>query len=420
MPALDTPRLLNWFDPIRGRLKADYTDFLVEEVPLYEACGEGTHTYFLLEKRGLSTLQAINDLAQSLGVRRFEIGFAGMKDSRAVTRQWMSLEHVPPEELQKIDLPRLRIVQTSRHRNKLKIGHLRGNRFTIRIRDTDVSRLPEFRKALGELATRGVPNYFGEQRFGTRGDSWRVGAAMLRGDLPTALDWVLGQPDPRDEGEIAIARRQYVSGDYEAAARHWPQMFRDERRALKTLAASKGNKKRAFLSIDDNMRRFYVSAYQSFMFNEVVAERLGSERWRIELGDLATVHRNGAVFRVEDEAVEQPRFDALEISPSGPLFGYRMTQPTGRAAEIEQAILSREQLTLESFRENHLRVKGGRRPLRFPIGDATVELADDERGSYLEMRFSLPAGCYATTLLRELLQDTSSGTEDAVDEMDDD
>lgn len=416
MPALIAPRLLNWFEPIFGKLKLDYEDFVVEEIPAYDFAGDGTHVYFLLEKRGLSTFQAIADLAQKLDVRRFQIGFAGMKDSRAVTRQWLSLEHVDPAKIEAIDLPRIRIVETTRHRNKLKIGHLHGNRFMIRIRDTDVSRLPDLKKALAELSQRGVPNYFGEQRFGTRGDSWRVGAAMLKGDLNAALDWVLGNPSPSDEGEIAKAREMYHKGDYERAIRHWPNMFRDERRALKTLAG-KGNKKRAFLAIDDNLRRFYVSAYQSYMFNELVAERITAQRWRIENGDLAWLHRGGSVFRVEDETVEQPRFDALEISPSGPLFGYRMTEVGGTSAAIEQAILAREQLTLESFRENHLRVKGGRRPLRFPITDTSVELGGDGRGSYLELRFALPAGCYATSLLRELMHDASAGTEtDASDD----
>lgn len=400
------PRLLSSYQVVPGVIKTDYEDFQVEELPLYEFSGEGTHTCFLLEKAGLTTMQAIHDLARVLDVRRMDIGYAGLKDSRAVTRQWMTLEHVDPERLMKIELPRMKILDVTRHKNKLKLGHLRANAFQIRVRETNPNLLARLQDQLRKLEELGVPNYFGRQRFGARGDSWKVGRAMVRGDLEAALNQVLGQPGPLDHGDILRARELYEERQYQQAFRKWPGMYRDERRALKAMDRTKGNHKRAFLSIDRGLRKFYVSAYQSYMFNQIVAQRIQSGTLgTLENGDLAEVHRNGAVFEVLDAAVEQPRADAFEISPSGPLYGYRMTEPTGEPGQREAAVLLANDLTPASFSQGALRVKGARRGLRFQPHDARIELGADERGAYLELHFVLPKGSYATALLRELFDE---------------
>lgn len=412
---LELPRLLPDFPLISGRLKADYTDFLVEEVPLYPCDGTGTHTYFLLEKAGLSTHQAVYDIAKALNVPRRDIGFAGLKDSRAVTRQWMSLEHVPPEQIAAINIPRLRVVETNRHGNKLKIGHLKGNRFTIRVRDVDTDRGADLRQALEQLSQRGVPNYFGEQRFGYRGDTWQIGRAIVQGSFLEALDFVLGRPGPQDHGDVLRARRLYEAGQYWDAYQAWPHMFRSERQALKAIARDKGKRRRGFFAIDQATRNFYVSAYQSYLFNQVIALRMPQGLHILQNGDLAWLHANGAVFRVPEAATEQPRAERFDISPTGPIFGYRMTQPEGLPAEVETRVLSEDGTALENFREHRLHAKGSRRPLRFPLHEVNVELGADQRGPYLEFRFMLPRGCYATTLLRELFVPEALN---AVDEQD--
>jgi tRNA pseudouridine13 synthase len=408
VPTSELPRLLADFNRPAGLIKRDYGDFQVEEIPLYPPAGSGSHTYFLIEKSGLTTAQAVDDLARVLGVRRFDIGYAGLKDARAVTRQWMSVEHVPPERVAAVNLPRLQVLEVSQHRNKLRLGHLQGNHFRIRVRQTAAHRLAELQDALARLAAAGVPNFFGPQRFGERGDTWEVGRAVVRGNLGEALDVVLGRPRPTEHGSIRHARELYQSGHYDMAVRHWPGMFHDARRALKALIRSKGDKKRAFLAIDRNTRQFYISAYQSYLFNQVLAERLPSGLGQLQAGDLAWLHRNGAVFAVEDAAAEQSRADAFEISPTGPLFGYRMSAPSGAAGELEEHVLAREELSRNVFRSDRLRIKGGRRPLRFPITDARIQLGADEAGTYLELSFSLPRGCYATTVLSELF-DLSPG-----------
>lgn len=412
MPQLDLPRLLTDFRPCPGVLKSDYTDFVVEELPLYPADGEGPHTYFLLEKQGLGTMQAVNDIAKALGVLRRDIGYAGLKDSRAVTRQWMSVEHVPAEKLEALEIPRLSIRKVTQHRNKLKLGHLSGNAFTIRVRETEADRLAELQDALATLCQQGVPNYFGQQRFGDRGDNASVGKAILLGEVDEAIDLILGRPGPTDYGKVRHARELYEAGHYEEAIRQWPPMFRDQRRALKTLAQNKGKKRRAFAAIDRNTRQFYVSAYQSYMFNRVAGARVETGLDRIQTGDLAWIHRNGAVFHVDDGAAEQSRVDAFEISATGPLFGYRMSEPSGAAGEFEANILAEEGLPPDVFRSGKLRVRGGRRPLRFQPTDAQIRLGADRRGVYLEFAFTLPRGCYATALLRELFTEQAVGGAD--------
>lgn len=413
MPVDEQPRLLTDFRPAPGLIKQDYEDFVVEELPLYEAAGSGTHTYFLLEKRGLSTMQAVADIARALDVRRRDIGYAGLKDARAVTRQWMSIEHVDAQRLEALDLPRMKVLSVTSHTNKLRLGHLVGNSFTIKVRQTQPERLAEFQDALNTLSRKGVPNYFGRQRFGGRGDAWEIGRAVLRNEIEDALDLVLGRVGPRDHGAVRKARQLYDQGSYADAARAWPRLFADERRAVKALQRNPGKKKRAFYAIDQSLRKFYVSAYQSYLFNRILAQRLPSDFSRLLLGDLAWIHPHGAVFEVENPELEQPRADAFEISPTGPLFGYRMTRPSELPGELETQLLASEGLTYDALRQPNLRIKGARRPLRFQPTQCSISLGADAGSAYLDLRFTLPRGCYATTLLRELFVNPAEGTRGA-------
>jgi len=398
---LTLPFLTPEIPPIPGTVKEHHEDFRVEEVPLYEPSGQGTHVYFTIEKKGLSTHEAARQIARALGVGVRDVGFAGLKDARAVTRQLFSVEHVDIERILLLEVPRIRILSVSRHGNKLRIGHLKGNRFVIRMRKTDCARLSDVQAVLDVLSRRGLPNYFGPQRFGAGGGTWRVGRARLRRNWDECIDVLLGRPGPADYGEALRARQLYETGRYEEASRTWPWAFRAERNACRILAKG-GTKAKAFRSIDKALKRFYTSAYQSWLFNRVVAERIDAldVLWQ---GDLAWRHPQGAVFTVEDVAVEQPRCDAFEISPSGPLFGYRMTQPTGPAGEMEAALLKEEGFTLQDFRSpGGERIKGARRPLRVPLAEGACDAGSDQYGPYIELRFFLPSGSYALSVMREI------------------
>ena len=412
-PADAWPYLTADVPGLPAAIKRRYEDFEVDELPAYEPCGRGDHTYFIIEKAGLATMRAVHDIARALGVAGRQIGLAGLKDARAVARQTLSVEHVAPERVAALSVPRIRIVSVSRHTNKLRIGHLRGNRFRIKLRECDVGRIGDVREVLSRLSKRGVPNYFGPQRFGLRGDTWQAGRALLCEDYATAAAVIAGRAGPFDSGPVLMARQLFDEGRYEESARAWPYGFRECQRVARTMAHTRGHARRAVLSLDRKMLQFYVSAYQSWLFNGVLAERIATID-QVMAGDLAWKHDNGAVFRVENLEAEAPRAAAFEISATGPLFGPRMTRPTGVPAEIEDRILGASGMTFDEFaRQRGVRYSGGRRPIRFRPEESGVDVGADDAGPFLELRFTLGSGCYATSVLREICkQHLSEGLEE--------
>ncbi|MBI4718077.1 MAG: tRNA pseudouridine(13) synthase TruD [Planctomycetes bacterium] len=398
------PHLTQGTPGIGGVIKRYNEDFLVEEIPLYRPSGAGTHTYFVVEKQGMTTLAAVQMIARALGRRPQDIGYAGLKDAHGITRQMFSIEHVEPERVAALSFKRVGLEVAGRHGNKLKLGHLAGNRFVIRVRDLPgrpEEALPRARDILAELSRRGVPNYFGPQRFGARGDNADIGRAILREDFAEAVALVLGRPGPFDHGDVQRARGFFDAGDLQGAAAAWPWAFHEQRRLCQALVRT-GDPRRAWRVVNHTLRKLYFSAFQGELFNRVLARRLGGVD-RLWEGDMAWIHRNGACFRVEDAAREQPRCEALEISPTGPLFGRRMTAAEGAAGEMEAAVLAEEGLSSDQFvSTDGTRFEGGRRPLRVPLGEATVEAAHDERGPHLVLSFDLPPGGYATSVTREV------------------
>jgi len=391
---------------ISGKIKLRAEDFFVEEVPLYEACGEGTHVYFEIEKVDITTADAAAAIAKALSKARSDVGFAGRKDAHAVSRQWMSAEHVEESRVAALELPRIKILRVSRHKNKLKTGHLKANKFRIKLRQTQMpadQAAKVAKEVLTELEKRGVPNYFGKQRFGTREDSHILGGFIARGKVEEFADQFLGRPGEGELPLIAEARRLYDGGDYEEAIKKWPWSFADQRRALKAIIDGAGNKRRAYNVVDKNLKKLLISAFQSELFNRVLAERM--EKCGIDTiltGDMAYKHENGAMFAVEDAASEQPRCANWEISPTGPLIGSAMRKLTGQAGEIENPILESAGLDERDMKQLDNFARGGRRVLRFRPVDWDVMSGRDDAGEYVEFAFTLDAGSYATTLLREV------------------
>lgn len=330
---------------IGGVIRADIEDFVVEEVPAYAPCGEGEHTFFGVEKRDVSTMVLIRQIADGLGISEREIGSAGLKDARAVARQTLSVHAVLPETVLALDLPKARILWAELHTNKLRSGHLRGNRFTLRIRDVD-SDAPQHAEAIVErLRARGVPNGYGHQRFGNRGDNHEMGLLLLRND----------RAGLRDHGIHHLSYR---------------------------------------------MRQFLISSVQSALFNTVLAERIARGTMDDVLpGDLAKKMDTGGMFTVEDVAVERQRVQAWEISATGPIYGYKMMTSQANAGALEARVLEEAGIRADDFRA--FKAKGSRRPLRYyPDGlDWQMEAAD-----VLAVSFFAPKGAYATMLLRELMK----------------
>jgi tRNA pseudouridine13 synthase len=331
-----------------GRIKFEPDDFRVEEVPAYTPSGEGEHVYLHVEKRGVTTHQMLAALTRAFGLPLKAAGHAGLKDARALSVQWVSLHS--PRDLDMSQWPDgpWRLLEAARHPNKLRPGHLLGNRFEIKIRG--VRREETVPEAMSWLTRRGFANYFGPQRFGRDGSNAGRGKALvLRGNTR-------GSP-------------------------HSPQA------------------------------RLWVNALQAELFNRVVGirlDRLGTVG-TILPGDLAVLRRNGAAFRVDSVNLSdsQARCEAGEISPSAPLFGYRVDLADEEPGGWEREVLSAESLTPSSFRLRSKRdsPKGERRPVRAFPESLKWELGWERGERVLCMCLTLPAGAYATSFLRELVKD---------------
>lgn len=392
------PYLTAQIPGIGGIIKESPADFIVTEIPAYLPCGSGEHCYLTIEKCGITTIEAIRRIAQGLKVPERDIGYAGMKDAAGITRQTISIQRIKPESALALELDGVRVVSAVRHSNKLKLGHLRGNRFRVVVRgvsNADTQRVPAI---LDILARRGVPNYFGYQRYGAQGNSHLVGAAMLRRDWRGCVDHLIGEQDAVRDQEWSAAISAYRQGDLEEALRLFPRHCRSERDVLQRLKARPGEYEKAFSAVHPRLKKLYLSAVQSFLFDQVVARRIENIDGLVA-GDLACKHVNGACFLVEDAAAEQGRVAAFEISASGPMFGCRMKCPEGAVWELEREVLERAGLDLPAFDlSGGLRVEGERRPLRVPLGD----ISWNSSGDALTVEFTLPKGSYATSLLREI------------------
>jgi len=400
---------------IGGCIKARPEDFIVEEIPLYPFSGDGEHTLFQIEKKSFAAMDAFAEIAKTLGVPRNRIGYAGLKDARAVTTQWLSVDNISPEKVELVNkIKGIRILQFARHKNKIRVGHLAGNRFTIRVRRFQIPRpeaLDRAKHIMEKLALRGVPNYYGPQRFGSRKDSHILGSLVLMTKQEEFIDLYLGLPNHLDGSVSFAARTHYQNGDFQKAHDTWPRYCHDQRKVLHSLIRTGGNKKKAFNALEKSIKKFYISAYQSDLFNQVLAARM-PDIDRLLRGDMAYKHENGACFRVEEPHVEQPRCDRFEISPTGPLIGSRMETATGPAGEIENPLIQEAQLAKEELdKMRYYRSRGGRRPLRFQPRNIDVADGEDSHGEYIQVKFEFDSGCYATSILREIIKTADNSLE---------
>lgn len=336
------PYLTGNLPGIGGQIRTTPEDFQVEERPLYLPCGEGEHVYVTITKRNLSTPDLVRRLSSSLRIKAQAIGVAGLKDARAITTQMVSLQGIAPDQVSclKIDDTLLSLRILGRHRNRLRTGHHSGNRFRLVIRDVADHAAETVPAVLRQLCTRGVPNYFGPQRQGKDGDNHRIGALLLH--------------DAR--------RREKMS----RATRIW-----------------------------------YLNSYQSFLFNRILARRV-DHLDKVIVGDWAMKSDNGACFQVENAEKEQSRADRFEISPTGILFGSRVSWANGEPGRVEEAVIVEAGATKKDLvaAAKACGFRGERRALRIPLAELEWSL----HSSILVLSFSLPPGAYATSVLRELMK----------------
>lgn len=403
---------------VGGVIKKRPADFMVEEIPLYEPVGQGEHLHLLIEKRSRTTSDAVRHLARCFRVGRKDIGYAGLKDKHAVTRQYFSI-HLPglksedeQNALSRVDNETLRVVHFARHLNKLRRGHLHGNRFDIRLRDAAPNTLEAVKQILHRLDQTGVPNFLGEQRFGYRQNNDVMGRLLLKQCWLKFLDVMLGQPTPDGSQHTDAGRAAYEQGDYDEALKLWPRRLHSDRQALDALRQGKAARD-AVMMINADQRRFLLSGLQSAIFNRLLDQRLRAGSFdRLLVGDLAVKHDNRALFAV-DQAIAQTenapggRIHTREISPTGPMWGAQMPQTAGEVLQHELDVLHEFDLEFEDFSAeapDHLAPKGERRSLRIFLKNAQAHADEDELGAHLRLTFDLPRGAFATVVLREIMK----------------
>jgi tRNA pseudouridine13 synthase len=319
----------------KGVIRSTPDDFVVEEIPAYLPCGSGSHLFLQIRKRDLNTADVVRALSRHLKLPPFEIGVAGLKDKKAVTTQWFSIPRTADHLLSSFHLDGAEIQNTALHVNKLKTGHLKGNRFEIKIKNLPPQALDDILGRCEKLKSLGVPNYFGEQRFGKDND--RSGFEILR-----------GAPPPRDGRRL----------------------------------------------------RFLLSAAQSALFNNVLAERIRRDLFsKVLMGDVLVKSDTGGIFLCTDPAADQQRMNSFLVHPTGPLFGPKMKKADFEPAKMEEAVLLETGLLAQAFERYKKLTQGTRRSLRLSVCDLELSSLPDA----LLLRFSLPSGSYATTVLRELV-----------------
>ncbi|MGR9051567.1 MAG: tRNA pseudouridine(13) synthase TruD [Gammaproteobacteria bacterium] len=321
----------------RGRVRSVPEDFIVNEKPAFEPSGSGEHAFLSIRKTGQNTEFLARQLARFAGVRQRDIGYAGLKDRNAVTTQWFSVWLPGKEEpdWSKFESDEIQVLRAVRHARKLKRGASCGNDFEITIRDWqgDKDRLDA---QLQAIKNGGLPNYFGEQRFG------------------------------HDGGNID-----------------------------KALALFKGRR------VKHEQRSIYLSAARAFLFNHILARRVADTNWNKAIpGDALALDGSHSFFKYDDGDIGiESRLEALDVHPTGALWGLGTAVIDADALALENKVVAKfPELTEGLLREN---LAAERRPLRARVEALQWHFQPDGR---LRLSFGLPAGSFATALLREIIE----------------
>lgn len=318
-----------------GKLRAAIDDFKVFEVMPFSPCGEGEHLLIHIRKTGANTVFVARELAKYFKVKEGFVTYAGLKDRFAITEQWFGV-HVPGKEkydLSDLAIEGVEVLSYARHNKKLRTGALTGNRFEIKL--SQVTDIEELRRRWHAISEHGVPNYFGEQRFGING------------------------------GNIKRAEELFS-----------------------------GKKVK-----DKKKRGMYLSAARSLIFNHVVSHRIEQSLFDNMLdGDVVMLNGTQSVFlaeKIEDDLIK--RLNEKDIDITAPMWGAGELMTTEKANELEAVVSENYSLFCDGLPRFGL--KQERRKIRLSLKDCTISTHEDN----VTVGFFLPAGSYATTVMRELL-----------------
>lgn len=400
-----------------GRLRIDCEDFVVEEIYEVQNYEGGRYLILEVEKKGWESHHLVRDLSRQLKISQKRFSWAGTKDKNAVTRQRMSVANLDEEELSRITLPDVNIKVLGRSNRAVALGDLRGNRFFVRIREIELDEVETVRRldAVTEeiRLLGGLPNYFGVQRFGeVRPVTHLVGEALVRGDPERAVLTYLAHPFPGEAETTRTARSRLLAGrDFRRALQEYPLRLRYERAIMSRLVEG-DDWAQSFNVLAPNLKRLFVHAYQSLLFNKILSGRMrsGLPLDRAVEGDIVCFSKGGLPDPEKLQKVDETNLEAVNrLAERGrafvalPLFGHRSEFADGVPGEIERKVLEEETVSLADFRveaNTDLGSPGIRRPALLRV-DPVVKV--EEEGSAL-LNFELPAGSYATVVLREYMK----------------
>lgn len=351
--------------PIPFVFKQSARDFVVNEIPLYPFTGHGEHLILHVRKKNLSTWDLVSLLANHLGIKGREIGYAGLKDKNAMTTQYLSLPKKYERKLESFSHENVKILERTYHKNKIHMGHLKGNRFFIRLKKVTPTAAKKIDEALKQIDRYGMPNFFGFQRFGIGGENWKKGEALLRGKI-------------RERN--AKLKRLYIN----AYQSHYFNLWLSRRIEISTLISNFDVKEIAPLL---NLPKTVLTAMKT-----------QPHPYKLIEGDVLMHYPHGRPFEFEGETEEIERFMERDIVPTGLLVGKRAKRSSGLSRVIEKEY--------DAVHE----IDGQRRyAWVFP---EEIEGEYRENDAWYELHFTLPKGAYATVLIEEIAKRKIDNEED--------
>lgn len=328
-------------------------DFIVDEIPLYEFSGEGEHLVLHVRKKDMTTWEMITALAKYLKIKQRDIGYAGLKDKHAMTMQYVSLLAKDNEEkLKTFNHDKIKILGTYRHNNKIRIGHLKGNHFKVRLKKVLGVQRDKLDSVLKWIKANGVPNYFGNQRFGTDGNNWQEGKAIVEGTLKI-----------RDKKTRTFLLNAYQSYLFNC--------WLSKRIELSLLL--------------ENFSEAEVEKLFQLPEGSLKGIKAQPQFFKLLEGDLMMHYPYGRVFELESLSNEAERFAEFNIAPTGLLAGKRVSRVTKTAELIEKNY------------DKEIAENGARRYAWIAVTDIKKNYVEEK--AHYELAFTLPKGCYATNVL---------------------
>lgn len=401
-----------------GKLRKTPEDFIVDEISILPpADPSGKFVIAKVWHRNWEQNRLVRRLGTNLHIGRARIGFAGTKDGRSVATQLMSF-NVPIESVKALEVPDVRILDAYTANRRISIGDLVGNSFRIKVADTDPSK--DAREVCNLVRERldqagGSPNFFGIQRFGSvRPITHLIGKDLIREDFEGAVMRYAASPSEDEDSEANDARRMLQeTKDFERGFREFPMKLSFERTLIGYLKDNPGDYLGALRTLPYNLLMMFVHAYQSYLFNRTLSERIRSGMSiRVpEIGDLilplskTNVPDHDNPILVSRDNLEKAVRNANEGKAfvSGLIYGTDSSFAEGRMGEIEQSVIATEDISSKDFQIVGLRAassKGTRRELLSPCKNLSIDFGENG----VDFSFTLNKGCYATTLLREFMK----------------